>query len=109
MHKRLIVEGYWGPTDPILQVLGPEPITHQLTTQLGTIDGLGDPCMASSAPAHQTTPSQPNSQCIYLCRRHGPGPKGLGLWALRDMGGALGGYWRCWGGIGGVIGMSMAR
>ena len=37
------------------------------------------------------------------------GGMGLGLWALRDIGGASGGYWRCRRGIGGVIGMSMAR
>jgi hypothetical protein len=46
----------------------------------------------------------PNTpQYPYLCRRHGPGPKGPGLWALRDIGGALGGYWRCWRGIGGSL------
>ena len=51
----------------------------------------------------------PNTpQYPYLCRRHGPGPKGPGLWALRDIGGALGGI----GGVGevlGVIVMSMVR
>ena len=83
MYKRLIVKGYWGPTDPILQVPGPEPIIHRLTTQPGTIDRLGNPCMASSAPAHQTTPSQPNGQHREHMHRQQGSTETLGVHSKR--------------------------
>jgi len=73
---------------------------------------IGDipPNTSPLSPNTPPTPPQlpPNTlpispQYPYLCQRHGPGPKGPGLWALRDIGGALGGYWRCWRGIGGSL------